>query len=489
MARIDVCIVRPPRSLHSEAFREVAESLRCALLRLGHSSTIVENRFPECGIVLGAHLLGAAGPEVLPASSIVYNLEQIGAQTMRDNAAYLDLLQRRQVWDYSARNLQAYAALGATVNAALLPVGYVPELSRIEQAPEQDIDVLFYGSVNARRRANLVEIAEAGLNTKIVFGVYGAARDELIGRAKVVLNLHYYPSELFEIVRVSYLLANRKAVVSEAHELSDSESDLADALRFAAPGTLADACVELVYDAAQRRSLEERGYARFSARRLEDELARLVGAATVPAVCRVARYPLKLNVGSGKDWRENFLNVDISARWHPDAILDLGLPCELPLELATTRFGTLVLTENMFDEIVANDVLEHIRDLPAAMTNLLNLLKPGGALRVRVPYELSCGAWQDPTHVRAFNENSWVYFTDWYWYLGWTEHRFELAELRYEASPWGRQLQERGMPLEEILRQPRAIDVMSVVLRKVFLSEEEARAGAELRGEARAAPG
>jgi len=38
MAKFSICIVRPPGYLHSEAFREVGESLRFALLRLGFGS-------------------------------------------------------------------------------------------------------------------------------------------------------------------------------------------------------------------------------------------------------------------------------------------------------------------------------------------------------------------------------------------------------------------------------------------------------------------
>lgn len=139
----------------------------------------------------------------------------------------------------------------------------------------------------------------------------------------------------------------------------------------------------------------------------------------------------------------------------------------------------------MFGEIVASHVLEHIRDLPAAMTSFLRLLKPGGLLRVAVPYDLSYGAWQDPMHVRAFNERSWVYYTEWYWYLGWAEHRFEVADLSYMLSPVGREAHERGVSFEEILRMPRAVDEMRAVLRKIFLSDEEVREGARLRGEAR----
>ena len=40
-------------------------------------------------------------------------------------------------------------------------------------------------------------------------------------------------------------------------------------------------------------------------------------------------------------------------------------------------------------------------------------------------------AWQDPTHVRAMNENSWIYYCDWFWYLGWVEHRFAVQASGY----------------------------------------------------------
>lgn len=483
MAQIDVCIIRPPLRVDCEAFREIAEGLRYALLRLGHVSSIVENHFSTetTSVVLGAHLLGEHALEVLPESAIVYNLEQIGPHIARSNPGYLVLLQRRRVWEYSVHNLDAYAALGAKVDAKLIAPGYVPELTRIAPAPEQDIDVLFYGSLNDRRKRILQELREAGLNTHVAFRVYGPARDALIARAKLVLNLHFYPSKVFEIARISYLLANRKAVVSESTELPPVEVDLADAVRFAAPEQLADVCIELAYNAECRRRLEERGYATFSACRLEDSLGKLVGGAQATATL----YPLRLNVGSGKDWREDALNLDISARWHPDVVLNIAQPCTLPLTLEAKRFPRLTLHENMFEEIIANDILEHVCDLPTAMSNCLRLLKPGGVLRAKVPYDLSYGAWQDPTHVRAFNENSWVYYTSWYWYLDWTEHRFELVDLNFVCGPIGLDAQARGVPMEEILRLPRAVDYMHVVLRKVFLTEEEVQAGAAMRGEAR----
>jgi hypothetical protein len=65
------------------------------------------------------------------------------------------------------------------------------------------------------------------------------------------------------------------------------------------------------------------------------------------------------------------------------------------------------------------------------MRNCLDLLRAGGQMVIEVPYEKSLGAWQDPTHVRAMNEHSWLYYTDWFWYLGWFEHRFAVREFKW----------------------------------------------------------
>jgi len=37
----------------------------------------------------------------------------------------------------------------------------------------------------------------------------------------------------------------------------------------------------------------------------------------------------------------------------------------------------------------------------------LHWLRVGGVLKVAVPYELSLGAWSDPTHVRDYSEEEW----------------------------------------------------------------------------------
>ena len=174
--------------------------------------------------------------------------------------------------------------------------------------------------------------------------------------------------------------------------------------------------------------------------------------------------PKILNLGCGKDWREDCLNSDIQVRVNPDWCCDISKVQWG--ELVETRFGQIKIKPEMFDTILANDVLEHIPDLVSAMRNCRDLLKVGGEFVISVPYELSLGAWQDPTHVRAFNENSWLYYTEWSWYLGW-DSGFKLKELQFKLSELGSEMSEAGLPDQEILRTPRAVESMKVTLCKL----------------------
>jgi len=174
----------------------------------------------------------------------------------------------------------------------------------------------------------------------------------------------------------------------------------------------------------------------------------------------MSSYPRHLNLGSGKDFRQDCLNADIQAIKNPDWVLDITkVPWE---ETISTRFGEIKVEQGMFTKIIANDVLEHIPDLVKAMTNCKDLLVEGGEFHIHVPYDLSLGAWQDPTHVRAFNENSWLYYTDWHWYLGWKD-KFVVKELQLIKSKLA---EEMNISDQMLTILPRMVDSMKVVLVK-----------------------
>lgn len=471
MAKYHIGIVRPQGHVHSDGFREVAETLHSALRSLGHVADIGDNTLDSLAvnILLGAHLLSEKEAAALPSSTIVYNLEQLGAATLP--SWYMALASRVRIWDYSPLNLNRWKQIPCLEPPVLVEIGFAPELRRILVAPIQDIDVLFYGSLNERRSHILRDLEAKGLKVHHAFGVYGPERDALIARAKIVLNVHFYVTEVFEIVRVSYLLANSKAVVTES---SPDLGYLADAVAVFPYDGLVEGCMALVENEAARHTLETHGAYMF-AQRQQVEILRhvLLAMSERQATAAPGRlYPRRLNLGSGKDWREDCLNIDVNDYWKPDAVLDISQPLPPKFELATERFGAVPIGPGCFDEILANDVLEHIPNLTKAMETALRLLRPGGVFQIHVPYDLSCGAWQDPTHVRAFNERSWLYYTDWFWYLGWTEARFSIDKLEFIFSAIGERLKGTCTG-EDLLRSPRAVDSMRVTLRKQLLSVDE----------------
>jgi hypothetical protein len=477
--------VRPPGSVHAEALTELAETVYCGMMRLGIAAFFREAApVGARRIVLGAHLLDEHELLQMPDDAILYNSEQISAESPWLSKHYLNALRKHTVWDYSERNVEALRTLGVG-SACYVPVGYTPELSRVGPAIE-DIDVLFYGSINPRRQAVLEALQREGVKVVVLFGKYGEERDRLIARAKIVLSIHFYESRVFEIVRAAYLFTNFKAIVAECDSDTAIEPELRAAIRGVPYDGLVRACIDLLRDDGARRELADRAFAVFAARPEEEILGQALGlpmasSARSADVAAAPVLPRTLHIGSGKDFMPDALNVDVNAMWAPDIVADIADPAVVGLEIDTARFGRVRLCPDYFDRVVAYDVLEHIPQVVAAMTHCLQLLRPGGRFEIGVPYDLSLGAWQDPTHVRAFNENSWRYYTEWHWYLGWTRMRFDLVALAFQPSAWGTELLQTGKSREEALRTPRAIDYMRVVLRKRYLSDSEQRAALEYR--------
>lgn len=253
--RFAVSVITPPGYVHSQAFSELAESLHHALLALGHDSVLstrTDNRRRR-HIVFGANLL-VKRPQPLPEDSILYNLEQLGPDSPWDTPAYRELLSRYRVWDYAQSNIRRLAEHG--IAAEHLPVGWMPQLKRIAERG-RDVDVLFYGVVNQRRADVLDALVARGLRLHVLTDVYGRERDAWIARSRVVLNLHHYPANLFEVVRVSYLLGNGVCVLSERGDDAELEQPYQGAVAFADYADLPDACLALVGDPARQALLRQ----------------------------------------------------------------------------------------------------------------------------------------------------------------------------------------------------------------------------------------
>lgn len=254
MSRYAVVIPRLQDYPHSHAFDEIALALVEGLNALGHDA-IHSDRAQHSerrAIVLAPQLLPLCGLAV-PDDAILYNLEQIDRSSSWITPEVLALFRRHALWDYSERNRVVLAQQHGIDHAALMPVGHSLGLERIIAAPVADIDVLFYGSPNDRRIAVLESLARFGVKVHPLFGVYGRERDSWIARSKIVLNLHFYDAQVFEQVRVSYLLANACFVVSENGD-AQAEAEWQGGMVFADYVQLVDTCMSyLERDRARER--------------------------------------------------------------------------------------------------------------------------------------------------------------------------------------------------------------------------------------------
>ncbi|MGB8842569.1 MAG: hypothetical protein WCC64_16030 [Aliidongia sp.] len=282
---VRLVLIRPPGMIHASAVAEVMESLMYGFRALGILADMAENEIKAdaINIVFLSFYLSEQDVQKLPPNSIIYNFEQVGADAViLNNPSFMTALGGHCVWDYSFRNIERLRPLIMHDRLQLVPVGYVPALTRIPHAPVQDIDVLFYGSGTERRRIILTGLRQTGIHLANVFGAYGPARDALIARAKVVLNIHSYETKIMEVVRISYLLANRKAIVSELDLDTEMEPDLRDAVAGVPFDGLIAECHRLIADAAARQQLEDRGYGLFQKRDLIPILRQAIAEAADP---------------------------------------------------------------------------------------------------------------------------------------------------------------------------------------------------------------
>jgi hypothetical protein len=151
------------------------------------------------------------------------------------------------------------------------PIGYAPQLTKIA-SKEEDIDVLFYGNLNKRRINILNPLAAEGINLVVQGHLWGAQRDEMIARSKIILNLHYYESKLFEIVRCFYLLANRRFVLSESGQDTEMEAPFTEGIAFSSYENIVDQVKYFLDNPRERMKVAKKGFLALSQRPQSDFL-------------------------------------------------------------------------------------------------------------------------------------------------------------------------------------------------------------------------
>jgi len=142
-----------------------------------------------------------------PATSIVYNTDLVGIHCDPEKWRGHD------IWDFCQRNIALYPK---DLPITHVPIGFHPSMQRFTRLPpaERDIDVIFFGSVNARRRKVLEGLQKAGLAVKVGIA-HGAVRDAVYARSKLALNMLFYEDGVYPTVRAAHLVANGVPLLNE----------------------------------------------------------------------------------------------------------------------------------------------------------------------------------------------------------------------------------------------------------------------------------
>jgi SAM-dependent methyltransferase len=130
-----------------------------------------------------------------------------------------------------------------------------------------------------------------------------------------------------------------------------------------------------------------------------------------------------LDFGCGLRKRAGAIGIDVNPRSSADIIHDLN---QFPYPF----------TDNCFDEIFCDNVIEHLDNVVKVMEELHRIAKPSAVVIVIVPFFPHRQAYTDPTHQHYFGIHSFDYFIEGTAYAGfqYSKTKYELLSVEFEKG-------------------------------------------------------
>ena len=184
---------------------------------------------------------------------------------------------------------------------------------------------------------------------------------------------------------------------------------------------------------------------------------------------------LKLNLGSGPNKLDGYINVDKERSAEPDVVWDLET-CPWPFQSSSV------------DEIRASHVLEHLGQATPiflkVMQELYRVLVPNGTVEIKVPHPRSDSYLGDPTHVRPItphiislcSKSSCKEFAEKGWpntpLANYLNINFELVSTNLGLTPfWSQRHQEKQISDSDLTvainSYYNVVDEITMVIRKL----------------------
>lgn len=194
----------------------------------------------DMDVYLGAFMANPLGIEL--KGEVIYNMEYLHDNSPLWSFGYMETLRNNKVIDFSLSNIDYLKNLG--IEAIYMPYGYHEALDkRKEQEQSKEIDVLFIGSMHFPRRQKIINDLSKYCKVTVAYDLYGEDLDNLIGKAKVHLNMHHAEGQPIESVRLNYLLANGCSVVSERGSCEELNTMYKSCLMFSEYDGLVNTCL------------------------------------------------------------------------------------------------------------------------------------------------------------------------------------------------------------------------------------------------------
>lgn len=264
--------------------RDFVLALRHGLVASGHDVEINANLVDphRTNVLVSAYRIPRESMLKIAASGLRYvvvNTEVVKNDMLNHNpdkvdfmGGYVPLMKGAiATWDVIMDNLPEYRRYG--IDARFLRWGFVPELEDVVHAREKTLDWYFFGTMTPRREQMLQRLERAGFKGRFDHACPSWYRNEMIGRAKVQLNV--IQKDVYTHVnsfRICYLANNRTAVLSEQE---NDPAGYLDYARVTTPERFVEAFAGLIAGDAWRTEAE-RSYARFAETTMRDCTARLL---------------------------------------------------------------------------------------------------------------------------------------------------------------------------------------------------------------------
>ena len=135
----------------------------------------------------------------------------------------------------------------------------------------------------------------------------------------------------------------------------------------------------------------------------------------------------RLHLGCGHIIKDGWVNHDMVPLPGVDVVHDLR---QFPWPFENKEF----------EEVYADNVLEHLADTVRTMEEIHRITQPGAKIFIGVPFWNSFEAWGDPTHERLFSEEIFEFFDPLTWRgkerSYYTTAKFKIEKIIYCVNPF-----------------------------------------------------